>query len=440
MDKKIRVIGAGLAGSEAALQIANQGYKVCLIDMKPNEFTPAHSSEYFAELVCSNSLKSLQTHTASGLQKEELEFLDSQLLKFAVESQVPAGSALAVDRDLFSAKVSQAILNHPNIEFQSIQLHELPNDDLVTIIATGPLTQGKLFDSISSLLSSDSLYFFDAAAPIVSKESIDMNIAYFKSRYDKGSADYINCPMNKEQYEQFYSALIEAELADVEDFDKKNIFEGCMPIEIMAKRGSDTLRFGPLKPVGLDHPDTGEKAYAVVQLRQEDQEGSMFNLVGFQTRLKFSEQKRVFSLIPALEKAEFYRYGVMHRNTFIASDKELASTFQLKTHPKYFFAGQITGLEGYVCAIASGLLAAKNAILYNQGKEADYVLPEFTINGQLQRYISQGTSKDFQPMNANFGLLPSLDTRIKNKKERGIALRNRAIHSLEEFLSSRVKG
>lgn len=432
--KKIRIIGAGLAGSEAALTLANLGQEVVLIDMKPHSFTPAHSNNNFAELVCSNSFKSLQEHSATGLQKLELKKLGSALLEIAEDTQVPAGNALAVDRDAFSRKVTEKILAHPHIEFRSEELEALPDDDCVTIIASGPLTHGGLYHAIENILSSESLYFFDAAAPIVSAESLNMDIAYRKSRYDKGSADYINCPMNEEQYTAFYNALITAELAEIKDFDNDNIFEGCMPIEIMAKRGQDTLRFGPMKPVGLENPHSNEQPYAVVQLRQEDEDGKMFNLVGFQTRLKFPEQRRVFSLIPGLENAEFLRYGVMHRNSFIASDKELTSGFQLKSNPKYFFAGQITGLEGYVCAIGSGYLAAINAYLYNQGKEASFVLPEYTINGQLQRYVSNETSQDFQPMNANFGLLPRTEKKIRKKQERGTYYRNRSIQALEKFL------
>ncbi len=437
MAKPIRVIGAGLAGSEAALTLAKLGQEVLLYEMKPAVYTPAHSSAHFAELVCSNSLKSKNLHTAPGLQKAELGLLDSTLLQLALANEVPAGQALAVDRENFSRAVSQAIAENSRITVRIEEVHKLPDDELITIVATGPLTSGELFEDISRKLSSDTLHFFDAAAPIVSGESIDMSIAFRQSRYDKGTADYINCPFTKEEYDAFYEALVQAELADVKGFDKEILFEGCMPIESMAKRGTDTIRFGPLKPVGLTSPHTGKKPYAVVQLRQEDHYQTMYNLVGFQTRLKFPEQKRVFRMIPGLQNAEFLRYGVMHRNSFISSAGELSPSFRLLEDTRYYFAGQITGLEGYLCAISSGHLAARNAWLQNQGLANDFVLPVETISGQLQRYVSQGGERSYQPMNANFGLLPALPERIKNKQERGQQLAKRALDSLKVYLADR---
>lgn len=436
-DQFVRIIGAGLAGSEAALTLARSGVRVKLYDMKPEQFTPAHHSPDFAELVCSNSLKSKQLHTAPGLQKEELRLLGSALLAIAEKHEVPAGAALAVDREGFSRAVTEALASEPLIEVICEEVRTIPDDGALCLIATGPLTAGGLFDEIQKHLSSATLHFFDAAAPIVSADSVDMNIAFRQSRYDKGEAAYINCPFTKEEYEAFYDALINAELADVEGYDKEILFEGCMPVESMARRGEDTLRFGPLKPVGLTSPHTGRRPYAVVQLRQEDRYASMYNLVGFQTRLKFPEQKRVFRMIPGLEKAEFLRYGVMHRNSYIASDKELSSAFYLKTEPRLFFAGQITGLEGYVSAIASGHLAARNMISLLKGGKADFVLPEVCMNGQLARYISEGDGRPFQPMNANFGLIPPLPERVKGKQERYRALAERSIEALKVYLEAR---
>ncbi len=436
MTKPIRVIGAGLAGSEAALTLAGLGQEVLLYEMKPQVYTPAHSSESFAELVCSNSFKSKQVHTAPGLQKAELELLDSPLLRVAKRNEVPAGAALAVDREKFGAEVTKLIEENPKIRVIREEVKRLPEDGVITIVATGPLTGGELFADIQNRLTRPTLHFFDAAAPIISADSIDMTIAFRQSRYDKGTADYINCPFTKEEYEAFYEALIQAELADVEGFDKEILFEGCMPIESMAKRGADTMRFGPLKPVGLTSPHNGKKPYAVVQLRQEDNYQSMYNLVGFQTRLKFPEQRRVFRMIPGLQNAEFLRYGVMHRNSFISSARELSAGFQLLKDQRYFFAGQITGLEGYLCALTSGHLAAVNAWLWSKGRQADFVLPAETISGALQRYVNQGGDREFQPMNANLGLLPPLEERIKNKQERGQKLAERSLDSLKVYLSS----
>lgn len=432
--KPVIIIGAGLAGSEAALVLSGYGVPVKLYEMKPEAFTPAHKSENFAELVCSNSFKSKQLHTAPGLQKAELKKLGSPLIEMAEENAVPAGAALAVDREAFSREVTEKIKSSDLIEICHEEVSAIPETDAYCLIATGPLTQGGLFEDIQRRLHSETLHFFDAAAPIVSADSVNMDIAFMQSRYDKGEADYVNCPFSKEEYEAFYQALITAELAEVEGFDKEILFQGCMPVESMAKRGEDTLRFGPLKPVGLRSPHTGKRPYAVVQLRREDRYCSMYNMVGFQTRLKFSEQKRVFRMIPGLEKAEFLRYGVMHRNSYIASDRELTRGFCLKTEPHLFFAGQITGLEGYVSAIASGHLAARNIWRRIEGLPDEFVLPEETINGQLARYLSEGDGRAFQPMNANFGLLPPLPERIKKKQERYRAMAERALESLDAFL------
>lgn len=402
--------------------------------MKPQAFTPAHHSANFAELVCSNSFKSKQLHTAPGLQKAELELLGSELLAIAARHEVPAGAALAVDREGFSREVTEAIRSHPFIEVLSEEVRKIPDTAGPCLIATGPLTQGGLFADIKTRLKADTLYFFDAAAPIVAADSVNMDIAFRQSRYDKGEAAYINCPFTQAEYEHFYRELITAELADVEGYDKEILFEGCMPVESMAKRGEDTLRFGPLKPVGLRSPHTGKRPYAVVQLRQEDRYASMYNLVGFQTRLKFPEQKRVFRLIPGLEKAEFLRYGVMHRNSYIASNEELTAGFRLREDARLYFAGQITGLEGYVSAIASGHLAARNMLKALTGSAEAFVLPPVCLNGQLARYISEGDGRAFQPMNANFGLLPPLPLRIKNKQERYKALAERSLTALKDFL------
>ena len=435
---KVRVIGGGLAGSEAALTLAKYGYQVILIDMKPQKFTDAHKSKNFAELVCSNTFKSKLTNTAPGIQKAELELLDSELLKIAKQVEVSAGSALAVDRELFSKQVSDMIRQSPNIEIISEEVKSLPDDDILTIIATGPLTGEDLFNDISSRLKNKSLHFFDAVAPIVEADSIDMSIAFKQSRYDKGTADYINCPFSKKEYDHFYTELLNAELAEVKGYDKEILFEACMPVESMARRGYDTLRYGPLKPVGLTNPHKSEKPYAVVQLRQENAYASMYNMVGFQTRLKWSEQKRVFSLIPGLENANFLRYGVMHRNSFIPAGNELDAGFNLKSNTKYLFAGQITGLEGYLCAISSGLLAALSSINILSGNNKVFLLPETTIHGQLARYVSNPDIVDYQPMAANLGLLPPLEKKIRNKQERGEALYQRAIQDLKAFICDKI--
>ena len=412
----INVIGGGLAGSEAAYQIAKRGIKVRLYEMKPIKFSPAHSNENLAEIVCSNSLKSNLLTNACGLLKEELRRLDSLLVKCADETAVPAGQALAVDRDEFSKLVTKKIEENENIEIIKEEVTTIP--DGITIIATGPLTSDALSSEIAKLTGEEKLFFYDAAAPIVTKESIDMNNAFTADRYGKGDSDYINCPMTKEEYELFYNELINAEVTNKHEFEKGNLFEGCMPIEEMARRGSQTLTYGPLKPVGFD-----KKYYAVVQVRQDNKEGTLYNWVGFQANLKFGEQKRVFSMIPALKNAEFVRYGVMHRNTYINAPKLLDNTFNLKG-TKIFFAGQISGVEGYVESIASGMVAAINAVQMIEKKEK-IVFSEETIIGALSTYIST-ENKNFQPMNANFGIL-NCDKKIKDKVQKYTYLAERSL-------------
>ena len=453
MKDYITVIGGGLSGCEAAYQIAKQGIKVKLYEMKPNKYTPAHSNKDLAEIVCSNSFKSNLLTNACGLLKEELRRLDSLLIKIADETKVPAGQALAVDRETFAQKVTEIVKSNPLIEVineevgDKISLKDLVEEGLV-IIATGPLTSEKLSKEIIELTGETNLAFYDAAAPILTKESIDFNIAFYGNRYEQEKkkdetieewkqrlenqdASYINLPMSKDEYEKFVKELVEAEVVTLHDFEKREIFEGCMPIEIMAKRGIDTLRFGPLKPVGFDDPRIGKRPYAVVQLRQDNTESTLYNIVGFQTNLKFGEQKRVFSLIPGLENAEFVKYGVMHRNTYINSTKLLDETFNFKLNNNIYFAGQITGVEGYVESIASGLVASLNAIekinAKKQSEEAKkIVFSEFTMIGALSKYISTPNDK-FQPMNANFGILPSLDEKIKDKKLKYQKLAERAL-------------
>ena len=430
----INVIGAGLAGCEAAMQIANRGIEVRLYEMKPKKKTPAHKSDLFGELVCSNSLKAMRVESAAGLLKEEMRRLDSFLMKCADKCAVPAGGALAVDREIFARLVTEGIHNHPNITVIGDEVTSIPTD-AVTVIATGPLTSDALASQIEKMFG-DSLSFFDAAAPIVTAESVDMDYAFCASRYDRGGEDdYINCPMNKEEYEIFYEALVNAERAPLHDFDVMNpkVYEGCMPVEVLAQRGEGALRFGPMKPVGLVNPRTGHRPWAVLQLRKENTAGSMYNLVGFQTNLKFPEQKRVFSLIPALHKAEFTRYGVMHRNTFLCSPKILDSDFSVKENKKLFFAGQITGVEGYMESAASGIIAGINAANIVLGKKT-VVLPDTSMIGALSRYISNPEVKKFQPMGANFGVLPDLENRPRDKKERGKAYAERALKDLDNYL------
>ena len=426
---KFRVIGAGLAGVEAAWQIANKGYKVSLYEMKPIKKSEAHKSDFFCELVCSNSLKASRIESAAGLLKEEMARLGSLTVPVARQSSVPAGGALAVDRDIFSSSVTEKIKSHPNIEVINEVVENLELDgDTVTVVATGPLTDGKLAESISEI-TGEYLSFYDAAAPIVTADSVDMTKAFGASRYERGGDDdYINCPFNKSEYENFIEELVNAEGAVVHDFD---VYEGCMPIEVMASRGADTMRFGPLKPVGLRDPRTGHRPWAVLQLRREDSSGTMYNLVGFQTNLKFGEQKRVFSMIPALKNAEFVRYGVMHRNTFIDSPRHLNSDFSFRGRDGLYFAGQITGVEGYMESASSGILAGINMANRLAGK-APLELPDFTMMGALSKYISNESVTDFQPMGANFGILPPLDEKIRDKKLRYEALAKRSLDFFNE--------
>ncbi len=448
MNDYIVVIGGGLAGSEAAYQIAKKGIKVKLYEMKPIKFSEAHTNKNLAEIVCSNSFKSNLHTNACGLLKEELRYLDSLLIKIADETQVPAGQALAVDRELFAEKVTREIEKNSLIEIiheEVINIEEMAANGIV-IIATGPLTSQGMVEEISKITGQDKLYFYDAAAPIITKESINFDIAFFGNRYDQEKkkdetieewknrlkvqdASYINLPMNKEQYENFVKELVNAEIVTLHEFEKREIFEGCMPVEVMAKRGLDTLRFGPLKPVGFDDPRTGKRPYAVVQLRQDDKNGIIYNMVGFQTNLKYGEQKRVFSIIPGLENAEFVKYGVMHRNTYINSTKLLDNTYNLKTNNNIFFAGQITGVEGYVESISSGIVASLNACRkYNKQSKLEF--PIETIIGALANYISTENNK-FQPMNANFGIVPELGEKIKDKKLKYGKLADRAIERLK---------
>ena len=451
MKDYITVIGAGLAGSEAAYQIVKRGIKVKLYEMKPIKYSPAHSNENFAEIVCSNSFKSNLLTNACGLLKEELRKLDSLLVKIADETKVPAGQALAVDRESFAEKVTQELKQNKLIEIVHEEVTDIESlaRDGILIIATGPLTSERLAENIARLTGEDKLYFYDAAAPIVSKESINFEIAFYGNRYDQEKKkeedleqwknrlvreekekSYINLPMNKDEYEKFWNELVKADVVTLHEFEKKEIFEGCMPIEIMAKRGIDTLRFGPLKPVGFDDPRTGRRPYAVVQLRQDDSQASIYNLVGFQTNLKFGEQKRIFKMIPGLEKAEFAKYGVMHRNTYINSSNLLDETYNLKLNNNIYFAGQITGVEGYVESISSGMVAALNAINRFNNSTEKIIFSVNTVIGALAKYVSTPNEK-FQPMNANFGILPELEgKKIKAKQERSMKLSER---SLMEF-------
>ncbi len=431
MDKnniKVNVIGAGLAGCECAYMLAKNGIKVKLYEMKPSKKSEAHKSDDFAELVCSNSLKSEEITNACGLLKKEMEMFGSIFIEAASIAKIPAGQALAVDRDVFSDYITKKIKENKNIEIISEEVKDIKSLDGIVVVATGPLTSDELMKSISKLIGEDSLYFFDAAAPIVERESINMEIAYEMNRYgERIGGDYINLPMNKEQYENFYNELINAKRANRHEFDKLILFEGCMPVEEMAKRGKKTLVFGPLKPIGLDNPKTGEKNYAVVQLRAENKEKTMYNLVGFQTSLSFPEQKRVFSMIPGLENANFIRYGVMHKNTYINGGRLLNSNFALKENKNIYFAGQISGVEGYVESAASGLIVAISIIENMKGKNIEF--PDNTMLGSLAKYVST-ENKNFQPMNANFGILKPLDEKIKDKKERYKMMANRALEEI----------
>jgi methylenetetrahydrofolate--tRNA-(uracil-5-)-methyltransferase len=432
--KKIIIAGAGLAGSEAAWQAAERGVKVELYEMRPEHMTPAHKTGEFAELVCSNSLRGAGLENAVGVLKEEMRRLGSVVMEAADATKVPAGGALAVDRHGFSQRITEKVSNHPNVTVIHKELTEIPmEDDAVTIVATGPLTAGALAEDIKKRVGQGYFYFYDAAAPIVTLESVDMTRAWRASRYDKGEAAYINCPMTKEEYTAFWNALVTAEKAPTHDFEKEIFFEGCMPVEVMASRGEDTLLFGPLKPVGLDDPRTGKRPYAVVQLRQDNAEGTLYNIVGFQTHLKWPEQRRVFAMIPGLENAEFVRYGVMHRNTFINSPLALLPTMQLKDEPRLFFAGQMTGVEGYVESASSGLVAGINAARLVMGKEP-VVFPEATAHGALCHYITTADSKKFQPMNLNFGLMPKPAERIRDKKLKKQKIAEAALAALDDFL------
>ena len=433
---EIKILGAGLAGCEAALWLANQGVQVHLYEQKPLHFSPAHQKEGFAELICSNSLKAERLDSASGLLKEEMRLMGSSLLGCAEKTRVAAGGALAVDRDAFSRDVTGLVEQHPNITLHRQRVERI-DESAPVLVATGPLTDGPLAADIQRLIGGQSLSFYDAAAPIVTAESLDMEKVFAASRYGRGEADYLNCPFNKAEYEAFYEALSTAERAPLHDFDADGnltVYEGCMPIEVMAGRGPDTMRFGPLRPVGLTDPRTGHRPWANVQLRSENRQNTMYNLVGFQTNLKFGEQKRVFSLIPGLEHAEFVRYGVMHRNTFLNSPKLMAENLALKAHPNVWFAGQITGFEGYMESAACGLLAARGILAALEGKTMTPP-PADTMCGALIRYITS-ENKDFQPMGSNMGILPPLETHIRDKRERYAALADRAVADMKAWLEA----
>lgn len=426
--EKVNVIGAGLAGVEATNQLIERGIPVRLYEMRPYQTTGAHKTEYFAELVCSNSLRADGLANAVGVLKEEMQMNHSLIMKFAREHSVPAGGSLAVDREGFSKAITEYICSHPLVEVIHEEVHEIPEGP--TIIASGPLTSSSLSSAIQDLLHEDYFYFYDAAAPIITKESIDFHKAYFKSRYDKGNAEYINCPMNEEEFNQFYAALMKAEVVKPKDYEEK-FFEGCMPFEEMAKRGKQTLLFGPMKPVGLEQND-GKRPYAVVQLRQDNAVGTLYNIVGFQTHLKWGEQEKIIHMIPGLENAQIVRYGVMHRNSFICSPKYLKPTYQYIGRKDLFFAGQMTGVEGYVESAQSGIVAGMNMAQYIENKEP-IIFPRETVMGSLAYYITHGDEKNFQPMKANFGILPDLKKKVK-KKEKKAAYATRAITSMEEFI------
>ncbi|UTE75382.1 FADH(2)-oxidizing methylenetetrahydrofolate--tRNA-(uracil(54)-C(5))-methyltransferase TrmFO [Rossellomorea sp. KS-H15a] len=427
----VNVIGAGLAGSEAAWQIAKRGIKVNLFEMRPIIKTPAHHTDKFAELVCSNSLRANTLTNAVGVLKEEMRRLDSVIMSAADACSVPAGGALAVDRHEFAALVTNKVKNHPNVTVFNEEVTDLPEG--ITIVATGPLTSEGLSNQIKRLTGEEHLYFYDAAAPIIEKDSINMDKVYLKSRYDKGEAAYLNCPMTESEFNRFYEALISAETVPLKEFEKEVFFEGCMPIEVMASRGKKTMLFGPLKPVGLEDPKTGKRPYAVVQLRQDDAAGTLYNIVGFQTHLKWGPQKEVLQLIPGLENADIVRYGVMHRNTFINSPNVLKDTYQLKNHENLFFAGQMTGVEGYVESAASGLIAGINAAKL-AAREEPVVFPYETAMGSMARYITTANKHNFQPMNANFGLFSELPKKVKGKKERNEQHASRALETIQNFV------
>ncbi|RAS79493.1 FADH(2)-oxidizing methylenetetrahydrofolate--tRNA-(uracil(54)-C(5))-methyltransferase TrmFO [Priestia endophytica] len=432
-EKIVNVIGAGLAGSEAAWQLAKRGIKVHLYEMRPVRQTAAHHTDKFAELVCSNSLRANTLTNAVGVLKEEMRHLDSVIISSADACSVPAGGALAVDRHEFAAHVTERVKHHENVTVFNEEITEIPSGP--TIIATGPLTSQALSEQLKSLTGEEYLYFYDAAAPIIEKDSIDMDKVYLKSRYDKGEAAYLNCPMTEEEFDRFYNALIEAEVVPLKEFEKEVYFEGCMPIEVMASRGKKTMLFGPLKPVGLEDPKTGKRPYAVVQLRQDDAAGTLYNIVGFQTHIKWGPQKDIVRLIPGLENAEIVRYGVMHRNTFINSPRLLKPTYQYKDREDLFFAGQMTGVEGYVESAASGLLAGINAARYVLGEEL-LVFPQETALGSMAHYITHTSDKNFQPMNANFGIFKDLPVRIKKKQERNEQYAKRALEIVQNFVKN----
>ena len=427
---RVKVIGAGLAGCEAVWQLIKCGIGVDLYEMKPKKFTPAHKSSNFCELVCSNSLKAERVENACGLLKEEMRHFDSIIMQGADVSKVPAGGALAVDRDIFAEHITNLIKNHPLVQVFEEEVTKI-NPDEYTIIATGPLTSEPLAEEIARLTGGESLFFYDAAAPIISKDSIDMDKVFYGARYDRGTADYINCPMTEEEYDAFYNELVNAETVPLKEFENQKVFEGCMPVEVMAKRGKETLVFGPLKPVGLTNPKTGkDDAYAVIQLRQDNKEASLYNMVGFQTNLKFGEQKRVFSMIPGLSQAEFVRYGVMHRNTYIDAPRVLNRYYQMKNHEKIFFAGQITGVEGYVESASSGLLAGYNMARLILGQKM-FEPSAKTAIGSLPLYISNEAIEKLQPMNANFGIIESLNERIRKKVDRYARIAQIALETIE---------
>ena len=431
MTQKVNVVGAGLAGSEAAYQLAQRGIKVNLIEMRPVKQTPAHHTDKFAELVCSNSLRGNALTNAVGVLKEEMRHLDSLIITSADKARVPAGGALAVDRHDFAGYITDTLRNHPNITVLNEEVNHIPEG--YTIIATGPLTTEHLAQEIVDITGKDQLYFYDAAAPIIEKDSINMDKVYLKSRYDKGEAAYLNCPMTEEEFNRFYDAVLEAEVAPVNEFEKEKYFEGCMPFEVMAGRGRKTLLFGPMKPVGLEDPKTGIRPYAVVQLRQDDAAGTLYNIVGFQTHLKWGAQKEVIRLIPGLENVDIVRYGVMHRNTFINSPDVLNEKYELKGHDNLYFAGQMTGVEGYVESAASGLVAGIN-LAHKILDKGEVIFPRETMIGSMAYYISHAKNeKNFQPMNANFGLLPSLEKRIKDKKERYETQAKRSLEYLDNY-------
>ncbi|WP_246939972.1 FADH(2)-oxidizing methylenetetrahydrofolate--tRNA-(uracil(54)-C(5))-methyltransferase TrmFO [Bacillus pinisoli] len=431
-NQVVHVIGAGLAGSEAAWQLANRGIKVNLYEMRPVKQTPAHHTDKFAELVCSNSLRANNLTNAVGVLKEEMRMLNSIIIKSADACSVPAGGALAVDRHEFAAYVTDSVKNHPNVTVFNEEITDIPEGP--TIIATGPLTSQTLSDKLKSLTGEEYLYFYDAAAPIIEKDSIDMEKVYLKSRYDKGDAAYLNCPMTEAEFDCFYEAVMAAEAVPLKEFEKEVFFEGCMPFEVMAGRGKKTLLFGPMKPVGLEDPKTGKIPHAVVQLRQDDAAGTLYNIVGFQTHLKWGAQKEVIRLIPGLENAEIVRYGVMHRNTFISSPKLLKPTYQYREREDLFFAGQMTGVEGYVESAASGLVAGMNAANLVLGEEL-VIFPHETAIGSMARYITTANPNNFQPMNANFGLFRELDKKIKNKQARNEAFASRALETIQNFIN-----